>query len=311
MRKCNIESLRKWFVPFVLFTSGLVVGSILSVICLHAGKASSIHTDIDTGRSFAEEFAETLGDDPVDQEIRSFIRQMDEPRIIQRISPLIVEYYDDQKRFSVLLESKSYVIASELYSYPSGRESEIVRTYAFKEGGNDILFVIARDSHTNKLKNIQYSYGNHIVYTDDNGDGIWDTIKGVPAYSPDPIVGPLADGTNGIIYSIRGDYDNAITSAIGVVPVIGGTAKATKGVIKGSNTIKAGVEVISSGGNLVKMSKIQLKNFDEHAFKLEYLNPKDISLYNMSVDKTTKEIVLTPVKKGTATNIHTGVYLDN
>jgi hypothetical protein len=99
-----------------------------------------------------------------------------DPSRVDSLTPLSIRTFSDGKRFEITHEKHNYTIASELFVF-AGDEKQIVRTYAFKEGGADILFVITRNAETNKVVNVVYSYNNKIVYVDKNGDGTWDIIN--------------------------------------------------------------------------------------------------------------------------------------
>jgi hypothetical protein len=73
------------------------------------------------------------------------------------------------------------------------------------------------------------------------------------------------------------------------------------------NTDNRAWDNIINGGNLKTASKKDLKGINEHDFKKEILGDTstEVSKFNISIDKDTKQIYFTPVKKGSDVNIPT------
>ncbi|MDR1923543.1 MAG: hypothetical protein LBQ66_04130 [Planctomycetaceae bacterium] len=122
------------------------------------------------------------GDDP---EISDFVKQLSDPSHLYYLPALTTQIYDDTIRFSVYHNQLKHIIASELYGF-SDKQKVIIRHYEFKEGSIHVKLHITKDATTGELKEIMYSLGNNIIYIDKDGDGIWDTIKGIHA-KPDEI----------------------------------------------------------------------------------------------------------------------------
>ncbi|QIX27198.1 hypothetical protein ncot_11755 [Nocardioides sp. JQ2195] len=110
----------------------------------------------------------------------------------------------------------------------------------------------------------------------DNGHSILDVVSTLP------VVGTPADVTNGIWFSIQGDWDSAGLSAAGVVPVLGdavvAVAKANKAV-KLLRRVNKGAEQLSSADELPKGATdlgegvLQFENSDEFLAALGHPSP--------------------------------------
>jgi hypothetical protein len=144
-------------------------------------------------------------------------------------------------------------------------------------------------------------------------DAIQTGLDGAGFYGP---IGPFADGTNAVIDVLRGDYASAGINVAAMLPGLGDAIKVghmvAGGVVWGI-VVEWGDEAVNAtkqAGNLEKLKSHNLKNINEHEFKQEVLNGTEgTSLYNISIDKKTKELFLTPVRKGALPNLPTGYWL--
>lgn len=117
-----------------------------------------------------------------DPEIRNFAMHLNDPVRKITLSPLLIEVYEDQKRFTIQHKQLSYIIASEQYYFIPENQKVMTRTYFFKENNVDMYLAITRDIETNKIIEIMYSFSNNNdnkkkIYIDKNGDGTWDDSK--------------------------------------------------------------------------------------------------------------------------------------
>lgn len=91
------------------------------------------------------------------------------------------------------------------------------------------------------------------------GLDIWGTL------SP----GPIADGLNGIIYFLKGDITNGLTSLAGMIPYIGDSVKGTRYLDDASDLLKLGDKVVDLKKNSKKISKATDKlNLDDIDFNI-------------------------------------------
>jgi len=160
--------------------------------------------------------------------------------------------------------------------------------------------------------------GETIIIVHNNTDG---NAFGGYICAGDLLIGDVCIGPNGehltVISTVRENFPNGIavynfevagTSCYYVIANADASADNASPLLVHNMCAKPKKTI--SGGNLEKLKPKDLKNIKEHEFKAEVLGgPEDISKFNISMNKDTKEIFLTPVKKGAGPNIPTDYKL--
>ncbi|MDR0704358.1 MAG: hypothetical protein LBF88_05150 [Planctomycetaceae bacterium] len=161
----------KNFYSFILFVIGLLLG--YAIYYFTTDDIKIVYSSSVPKSSIQIEFEKDTNN-----ELSSFVKQLSEPSRFYKLPLLTTQVYDDNKRFSIHTEKYAYNIATELYGFLPENKKVIMRTYNFRENDIDIRITITREFNTNKPIEIMYSFGNNIIYLDENCDGTWDTIKG-------------------------------------------------------------------------------------------------------------------------------------